>query len=306
MGQKEVVLRRKGRTHNSVGDGSGSNIPRNNVPREENTSSLPLRKFSYVHEPQKKKVVVLACCLNVLTTDVEIDGICSEEEERKHPKGLDDVSLMPAPEDQQGLDSLAWGTDQQDSSLDYLSSPASPIILRPAISEPTNHLDAKSTEENKSTSYADKSPGNLKSPDTIVRNVLGELNLAEDESNEWTNPGKDENEVPPNIEYVEVMDTLVEYLHETVVEQSKTNHPPKFDFLDFPFLNHIGLLHELIEPAKRRKKPSLSGIGSLMLLQLHAHTKLDDNIQLTHDHVVGASQKYATELFKAIAETTEE
>ncbi|CAN8290179.1 unnamed protein product [Cochlearia groenlandica] len=71
------------------------------------------------------------------------------------------------------------------------SRPVSPIILRPATSEPTNHSDAKSTEENKSTSYGDKSPGDPKSPDTIVRNVLGDLNLAEDEPNEWTNPGND-------------------------------------------------------------------------------------------------------------------
>ncbi|CAN8232092.1 unnamed protein product [Cochlearia groenlandica] len=700
MGQKEVVRRRKRKNQNSIGDGSGSTIPSNSCAGEDNTPSLPLRKFSYGHEPQKKKVntyfslnhfdvvkkaldkdqletlmvVVLACCPSVLTTDVEMDEV-------------DVISVMPAPEEQQELDSLVWGTDQQDPSVDYLvtlinskqkfshaswkggvrandifrtknvveegessqsdihtlieevseacyekirasneelgtkfqdmldlavteiqsdvilkfsalermivglfvhpqSRPASPIILRPATSEPTNHSDAKSPEENKSTSYKDKSPCDPKSPDTIVRNVLGDLNLVEDEPNEWTNPdndtfagnfgeipnqlpvannglvvpdsirttsddlgenepliqeqlsasGKDEDEVPPNIEDVEiggvyldklektnvgedniepptfslgltqeikkrrlfnlcyvrknkrtkhlpssyadfvmeptgkskhdsvstmfqppptdmvvqirnhmvepcyfpdykghtlfevhfnelfepsklmsteVMDTLVEYLHQTIVEQSKTKHPPNFDFLDFSFLNHIGLLHELIEPAKRRKKlsvksqlvdyvksrrdlytkvdtllcpflmeerhwvgvvvnlsdhelivldcnhdiiedpmvdalltpfayalpyvtrqlafnkemkhdtlepfsirrpqiktqliePELSGIGSLMLLQLHGHNKLDDNIQLTRDHVVGASQKYASELFKAITETTEE
>ncbi|CAN8255121.1 unnamed protein product [Cochlearia groenlandica] len=84
---------------------------------------------------------------------------------------------------------------------------------------------------------------------------------------------------PTKLMSIEVMDTLVEYLHQIIVEQSKTKHPPKFDFLDFTFLNHKGLLHELIEPAKRRKKLPLSGIGSLMLLQLHGHNKLDDNIQ---------------------------
>ncbi|CAN8238107.1 unnamed protein product [Cochlearia groenlandica] len=103
---------------------------------------------------------------------------------------------------------------------------------------------------------------------------------------------------PTKLTYTEVMDTLVEYLHQNVVQQSSTNHPPKYDFLDFTFLNDISLLHELIEPAKRRKKLP---VKTQLVDYLHAHNKLDDNIQLTRNHVVGTSHKYASEVFKAIA-----
>ncbi|CAN8241904.1 unnamed protein product [Cochlearia groenlandica] len=80
MGQKEVVRRRKRRTQNSIGDGSGSKIPSNSCAREDNTPSLPLRKFSYGHEPQKKKVNTFSIREFAIATGLDCSEINVEEE----------------------------------------------------------------------------------------------------------------------------------------------------------------------------------------------------------------------------------
>ncbi|CAN8300668.1 unnamed protein product [Cochlearia groenlandica] len=102
--------------------------------------------------------------------------------------------------------------------------------------------------------------------------------------------------VPATVTSTLMMDTLVSYLHDDVLLQSKSKHPLKYDILDNTFVHDIGLLHALIQPGKRQ----LSEIASLMLMLLHVHKKLDDNIELTRTQVVGATKHYDVDLFHTV------
>ncbi|CAN8259587.1 unnamed protein product [Cochlearia groenlandica] len=68
-----------------------------------------------------------------------------------------------------------------------------------------------------------------------------------------------------------VMDSLVSFLHESVLQQSSKKEPIKYDFLDYTFLSDIGLLHVLIEPTKRRKKLPIN-------IELNAYVKSRRNL----------------------------